>query len=82
MYDEDNNIERVIAITAVPLSETQLLKIKEKMQLSLKKTIYIKNEISKDVIGGVILKMASSQIDGSVKGRLKNMEERLKSLVF
>ena len=81
-YDRDNNIERVTAITAVPLSETQLSLLKKKTELSLGKKVYIKNEISEDIIGGVILKCAGSMTDGSVKRRLRDMEEHLKNAIF
>lgn len=82
MYDSDNNIERVIAYSAVPISEDKLLKIKEKLEVSLNKNICITNKISKDIIGGVLIKLANSEIDGSIKGRLQNMGKQLKEIVF
>ena len=81
-YDKDKNIERAVAITKIPLSEEQILEIKKKAENITGKTVYIKNEISDDVIGGVILRFSDSQYDGSVKGRLKEMENLLKSLTF
>lgn len=81
-YDRDNNVERVTAITAVPLTDAQLSALKKKIELSLKKTVCIKNEISADIIGGVILRYAGSMTDGSIKGRLKDMEDCLKSVKF
>ena len=82
MYDEDKNIERAVAVTKIPLSADQLLAIRKKAENITGKKVYIKNEISDDVIGGVVLRLSDSQYDGSVKGRLKEMEHLLKSLTF
>lgn len=82
IYDEDNKIERVVAKTAVKLNEKQIEKLKQKLEDMLNKKVFIKNEISEDLIGGVTLKLTNNEIDGSVKGKLKDMENHLKALMF
>lgn len=69
-YDEENNIERVEAVTSVPLTEDQLLRLKEKTEKITGKTIVIENQVDKSIIGGVILKLKNTRYDGSVKKRL------------
>ena len=82
IYDEDNGIERVTVKSAVSLNENQLEKLKEKLEKMLGKKIYIKNEISEDLIGGVLLRLTNNEMDGSVKRKLKDMENHIKALVF
>lgn len=78
LYDLDNNIERVTAESAVPLTEENLLKLKETVSKKLGKEIIIKNVVDKNILGGVILKLKDREIDGSVRGRLKDLETVIK----
>lgn len=70
IYDQENNIERVEAITCMPLSESQILRLKEKTEKITGKKVLIENQVDKSIIGGVILKLKNTRYDGSVKRRL------------
>ena len=65
LYYEERNIERVEAITCVPLSEEQILKLKEKIEKIISKSVHITNKVDKSIIGGVILKLNNRMYDGS-----------------
>ena len=78
LYDIDLNIERVTAVTCVPLSESQIEKISEKVSVITGKKAVVTNEIDKNILGGVILKLANFRYDGSIKTRLQKLEAALK----
>ena len=78
LYDIDLNIERVTAVTCVPLSESQIERISEKVSVITGKKAVVTNEIDKNILGGVILKLANFRYDGSIKTRLQKLEAALK----
>ena len=80
LYDEYNGIERVEAVTAVPLTENQREKISEKLHNMTGKKIVLKNTVSPEILGGVMLRYSGIQLDGSVKSRLDAFAQSLKNL--
>ena len=81
-YDAEMGIERVEAVTAVEMTESQLSKLKAKLESLTGKTIVIKNTVSPEILGGVKLRYSVIQIDGSVKSRLDSFSESLKNIVI
>lgn len=77
IYDKDNNIERVEAITCVPLSDSQTIKLKEKIEKIISKTVRITNKVDEDILGGVVLKLSNTLYDGSVKNKLGTLKNLL-----
>ena len=81
LYDESRGIERVEAITAIPMNESQMLLMKKKLENITDKTVIIINTVSPDILGGVKLRFGNRQLDGSLKTRLKKFEESLKAKI-
>ena len=82
LYDESRGIERVDAITAVPMTEKQLETMKNKLQAITGKTIIIKNTVDRAIIGGVVLRYSGVQLDGSIKSRLDDFKKSLSNIVM
>ena len=82
IYDEENNIERVEAISSIPLNEGQLLRLKEKIEKTVNKTVVIVNKVDESILGGVILRFNDKQYDGSVKSRLDDLSAKIKGSIF
>ncbi len=82
LYDEARGILRVKAITAVPMSTKQLETMREKLAKQTGKEILIENTVDPAILGGVTLRYAGIQLDGSVKTRLDTLEKSLKSMVI
>lgn len=72
-YNEDNNIETAVAVTAVPLSDELKEKLTEKLAKLTNKTILLENNVDSNVIGGLIVRFSNSQIDASIKSRLNDI---------
>ncbi len=77
IYDKENNIERVEAVTCVPLSDAQTVKLKEKLEKIISKTVYITNKVDESILGGVLLKLNNTLYDDSVKYRLDTLKANL-----
>ena len=81
-YDEHYNIERVEAISAIPLSSEQLNKLQLKLEKVTGKQIIVTNTIDSSILGGMKLRYLGIQLDGSIKTKLDKFEKSLKDLVI
>lgn len=77
IYNKHYNIEKVIATTAIEMSDELKNKLIEKLQKVTGKTILLQNQVDKNMLGGVILKFNDAQLDDSIAMKLKNMKDEL-----
>ena len=82
LYDESRGIERVDAITAVSMSDSQLGAMKNKLEAITGKTVIIKNTVDSSILGGVVLRYSGVQLDGSIKTRLDDFKKSLSNIVM
>lgn len=61
--------------TAVPLSDAQKSKIKEKLEKRLGSQVIIKTVIDENILGGVKIELDGKVIDGSIKRQLHDIKE-------
>ena len=81
-YDEHYNIERVDAISAIPLTSEQINKLQLKLEKVTGKQIVVTNTIDSSILGGMKLRYLGIQLDGSIKTKLDNFEKSLKDIVI
>lgn len=65
------------ATTAVPLDEAQQKQLTAKLSEVTGKRIELKCSVDPTVIGGVLVRIGDTVIDGSVKGQLEALREQL-----
>lgn len=82
LYDQSRGIERVEAITAVPISKNQSDALVSMLSKALGKKIVLTNTVDPSILGGVKLRYGGTQLDGSVRTRLDKFEEALKDIVI
>ena len=82
IYDEARGIERVEAITAIPLTDGQAEKLKARLEKQTGKTIIIKNTVDPSILGGIKLRYMGIQLDGSLKSRLDSFEKVLTDMII
>ena len=80
LYDKHYGIESVEAVTAVEMTDAQKEALTQKLSKMTGKKITIRNTVDKGILGGVILRYSTVQLDGSVKSRLDAFSEKLKNL--
>jgi F-type H+-transporting ATPase subunit delta len=61
--------------TVVPLTNEERDALINKLQRKYNKTIIIKEEINKDIIGGVFVRVGNDIIDGTIKLKLEEMRK-------
>ncbi len=76
-YMEERGVQLVEATVPGELKEEQKDMIKENMKRYTGRQVELKEKIDPSVTGGVILKMGSRMLDGSLDTRLKRMELEL-----
>ena len=81
IYDDARGITRVVAETAVPMSEEQARALAQRLGAELKREIIAKNEVTPAMLGGVKLRYSGLQIDGSVKTRLDRLSASIKDVI-
>lgn len=61
------------------LEESELIKIKQKLEIKYKKKIILENIVRKNMIAGFIVKIEDTEIDLSLKGKITRLKQLLKS---
>ncbi|MBO5946273.1 MAG: ATP synthase F1 subunit delta [Clostridia bacterium] len=82
LYNEEMGIEDVEAVSAVPMTDSQLAALKAKLEGLTGKTVNIKNTVDPAILGGVKLRYEGRQVDGSLKTRLDTFADNLRNLVI
>lgn len=82
LYNQDNGILEVVAVTAVPLSTGQSDRLKEKLTAITGKTIELISRVDPACLGGVRLDFDGKRVDGTVKNRLDAIGMLLKNTVL
>lgn len=81
LFDEENGILKVTAITAVPLSQSQkeAIAIRLTAEIVGTKQVIVDNKIDPSILGGLILQYAGRQTDASVALQLKTLQQKIAS---
>lgn len=79
-YDLLHGIIRVTAVTAVPMDETQLAALREKLAAQTGRQVELSTRVDPSTMGGVVLEMEGKRIDGSVRARLEAIRSELLSV--
>jgi F-type H+-transporting ATPase subunit delta len=82
LYDASRGIERATVISAVPMSADQMERLSKKLSDMSGKTVKLENKIDPSILGGLKVRFAGKQLDGSVKTRLDSFEARVRDLVI
>ena len=77
MYNKDNNIEIVTAVTAVPMSGELKEKLADKLSGLINKTVVVHSKTDSTMIGGLVVRFSDTQIDSSVKNRLESIKNQI-----
>lgn len=81
-YNRDNGILPVKAVTALPLSDDQQKRLKEKLSAITGKTIDLDMRIDPGVLGGIRLDYDGKRLDDTVSHRLDTIRNVLKNTVL
>lgn len=80
LYNKYHNIEKAVAITAIPLSEELSGRLTAKLEQVTGKKIILTNKVDPDCLGGVILEFADKQYNDSIANKLASLRSQLKNI--
>ena len=78
MVDELANRIHAEVRSARPLNNSSLGRIKQSLEQATRKTVLLDSSVDPSLIGGLVTKIGSTVIDGSVKKSLENMRAALR----
>jgi F-type H+-transporting ATPase subunit delta len=61
--------------TVIPLTDEEKNALIEKLQKKYARTIVLKEEIDKDIIGGVFIRVGNHIMDGTIKSKFENIRK-------
>ena len=82
LYNQDNGILPVNAVSAVPLTEAQRSKLTDKLSRLTGKTIELVCRVDPSVLGGLRLDYDGKQLDDTVAHRLDSIRSLLQNTVL
>lgn len=78
-YNRDYGIIDVRAVSAVPLTEAQTHRLREKLEAKCKKHVELTVQTDSTLLGGIRLELPDRQLDGSVQNHLNQIQQLLES---
>ena len=81
MACEYKGIVKAKAYSSISLSGEQIKKLEKKLSEQSGKTVEIESIVDKSLLGGVMIKFNDVVIDGSLKGKLKDLENNLNRII-
>ncbi|MBP3900882.1 MAG: ATP synthase F1 subunit delta [Blautia sp.] len=81
-YNIDNNIAEAVVTSAVPLSESQIKALTEKLSAVSGKKVSLSLKTDPRVLAGIRVEIEGKQLDGTVSGRLSGIARRLDDIVL
>ena len=82
LYNQDNGILPVTAVTAVPMTEAQIGKLTGKLTQITGKKIELENRVDPSCLGGMRLDYDGKQLDDTVAHRLEAVRSLRKNTVL
>lgn len=82
LYNQDNGILPVTAVSAVPMSEKQMAALTEKLSRITGKHVELENKLDPAVLGGLRLDYDGKRVDDTVSHRLDAVRSMLKNTVL
>ena len=75
--DRRQGIVHATATSALPLTETEIRALTARLEQMTGGTIALQTEVDESLLGGLIVRVGSRLIDGSVRGRLERLRNQL-----
>jgi len=66
--------------TVAPLTENQVNSLKKRLDKLTDKKVEIEVVQDPQILGGIMIRVGNTMVDGSIAGRLKNLRTRLLEL--
>ena len=80
LNDKHNIIEGTV-ISAIALTEKQVKELEEKLSKKYNKNVTLENEVDQSILGGVLVRLGNTEIDGTIRTRLNGLKNQLSQVI-
>lgn len=80
IYNSFRNIIEITATTSIPLTDETRQKLIDKLSQKSGKKVKLIETVSPDILGGIIINYGNTQIDNSIRGKLRDITKQLKQM--
>ena len=81
-YERVNKIEKITVITAVPLNNDEIDRLKKSLENKRKHNVILYNKVDTEILGGMIIEYPDSLTDASIATGLNNIKKDLLDIVI
>lgn len=81
MCDEKEGIVRASVTTAAKVPESYYQELTSQLQTATNKKVVLERSLDESLVGGAIVRVGDSVVDGSVRGKLEKVERELLAAV-
>lgn len=74
-------IVRAIIYSSIALNDEQIKRLEKKLSEKSGKTVEVQNVVDKTLIGGLMLRFNDLVVDGTLKGKLQDLENSLNKII-
>lgn len=80
LYNDKVGIVEAEAVSAVALTQGEIALLTEKLSKKLSKKVVVRNTVDRSLLGGMLLRYDSVQLDSTVRSKLDGFAEQLKKV--
>jgi F-type H+-transporting ATPase subunit delta len=77
LADENAGVVRATVVSAISLPEDYYRQLEKQLEQGLGRTVILERQEDPSLLGGIVTRIGDNIIDGSIKGRLHELERRL-----
>ncbi|WP_297133413.1 F0F1 ATP synthase subunit delta [Terrisporobacter sp.] len=81
LLNDKNNIIEGTVVSAIPMSDEKIKQLESNLSKKYNKNVTLENKVDKTILGGVLVRLGNTQIDGTVKTRLDNIKDQLSQVI-
>ena len=68
-------------ISAVPMDNEKIKELETELSKKYNKNVTLENKVDKSVLGGVLVRLGNTEIDGTIKTRLDGLKNQLSQVI-
>jgi F-type H+-transporting ATPase subunit delta len=80
ILDRERGISHAYVTTAVPLSESELREVEQKLREIAGGQVTVQTQVDEGILGGLVVRIGDRLIDGSTRSRLLALKQRLEGV--
>lgn len=81
LLNDKNNVIEGTVISAIPMEQRKIKELEDKLSKKYNKNVTLENKVDESILGGVLVRLGNTQIDGSVKTQLNNIKDQLSQVI-